>query len=181
MAGDVTNTHAYEDAPDLYVGAVGVTAPTDLATAWGVGWSAAGLLGEQGLTRGREQDTSDHYAWGGILLRTVKSKHKRTFRCIMLEDNLVTFGLLEPGSTTATAAGIDTRTVKVPTADPRAFGWDLQDGGATVKRIIVPRGEITEVGDVVEGPEDITAYEVTVTVYPAADGTLYKEILATPA
>lgn len=181
MAGNVDNTHAYEDTPDLYVAATGTTAPTDLTTAWGVGWTAAGLMGEDGLTESREQETSDHYAWGGVLLRTIKSKHKRTFRAVLLEDNATTFGLINPGSTTATATGTDTRTVKIPTANQKAFGFDLQDGGATVKRVIIPTGEVTEVGDIVYSDGEVTGYEVTITVYPAADGTLFKEILATPA
>lgn len=181
MAGDTSNTHAFEDAPDLLVADVGTTAPTTLTDAFGVGWDAVGLLGDEGLTEGREQDSSDHFAWGGILLRTIKSKHKRTFRVILMEDNAITFGLLNPGSTTATSTGVDTRTVKAPTTNIKAFGFDLKDGGATVKRIIIPTGEVTEVGDTVYSDGEVTGYEATITVYPAADGTLFKELVATPA
>lgn len=180
MAGNTANTHAYEDAPDLYSAATGTTFPTTLAAAW-TGFTAVGLLGEQGLTESRSQDTSDHYAWGSILLRTIKSKHKRTFKAVLLEDNAAAFGLINPGSTTATATGIDTRTVKIPVANIKAFGFDLKDAGGSVKRILVPTGEITEVGDVVYSDGEVTGWEVTITVYPAADSTLYKEIIATPA
>lgn len=180
MAGNTANTHAYQDAPDLYSAATGTTFPATLAAAW-TGFTAVGLLGEDGLTEARDQDSSDHYAWGGILLRTIRSKHKRTFQVVLLEDNATVFGLINPGSTTATATGVDTRTVKVPVGNIKAFGFDLKDGGAAVKRILIPTGEITDVGDVVYSDGDVTGWEATITVYPAADGTLYKEIIATPA
>lgn len=181
MAGDTSNTHAYEDAPDLYVADVGTTAPTTLAASFGVGWTAVGLLGDDGMTETREQDSSDHYAWGSILLRTIKSKHKRTFRAVLMEDNATTFGLLNPGSSTTTATGVDTRVVKAPAANIKAFGFDLKDGGASVKRIIIPRGEVTEVGDAVYSDGDVTGHEVTITVYPDASGNYFTELVPTPA
>lgn len=181
MAGNTANTFAFEDAPDLYVADVGTTAPTTLAASFGVGWTAVGLLGEDGLTVSRDQETTDAFAWGSILMRTLKKNHKLTFQVVLMEDNATTFGLIYPGSTTATASGIDTRTVKVPTSNIKAFGFDLKDGGASVKRIIIPTAEVTEVGDIVYSDGAVTGYAATITAYAAADGTWFKDIVATPA
>jgi hypothetical protein len=57
----------------------------------------------------------------------------------------------------------------------------MREGGVTTKRIHIPNGEVTEVGDIVSGPNDPTAYDVTITVYSASDGTLYVELVPTPA
>lgn len=178
MAGDTDNPRLWEGA-DLYVAPVGTTAPTDVATPWAVAWKAAGLLSEDGASESRDQDSTDHYAWGGILVRTTKSKHKRQIKVTCLEDNLVVFGLTNPGSTAATAAGVTTRTVKVPKSDPRSFGLELRDGEVT-KRRLLPKGEVEEVGEVTLSDSELQAFELTITIYPAADGTLYLDITDDP-
>lgn len=179
MSGDADNTNIWEGA-DVYVADVGTTAPTDTATAFGAGWDPLGLLSaDDGLTEARDEDRSDHYAWGGVLVRTVRSKHKRTFQVTILEDTAITFGLINPGSTQATATGVTTRVVKKPTSDPKAFAFETIDGDTTSRKIIA-KGEITEVGEVVRKEDDLSAVPITITVYPASDGELYREITDAP-
>src|SRR5687768_10959035 len=105
MAGDVANPRIWTNA-DVYTAPLGTTAPTDVAAAWGAGWDPVGLLAEDGLTESRDSDSNDFYAWGGTLIRTVRSKHKRTFTVTALEDSHLVWELTNPGSTAATATGI---------------------------------------------------------------------------
>lgn len=178
MAGSTENPRIWEGA-DVYTAPLEATLPTDIDTDWDTEWEALGLLGEDGSTESRDDDSTDHYAWGGILVRTTRSRHKRTITVTALEDNPVVFALVNPGSTVATAGGVTTRTVKVPTTDIRAFGFELVDGDIT-KRKVIPRGEITDVGDVTESESEMTMYELTITIYPDADGVLYYELTDDP-
>jgi hypothetical protein len=179
MAGDVANPRIWSGA-DVYVADVGTTAPTDIATAWAAGWEAVGLLdGDAGMTESREEDQVDHFAWGGVLVRTTRSKHKRTITVTALEDNAVVFGLVQPGSEAETTTGITTRTVIVPTTDPRAFGLELVDGDIT-KRRVIPRGEIVSVGEISLNDSELAAYELTINIYPDAEGVLYLDITDDP-
>lgn len=179
MAGDVANPRIWAGA-DVYVAPVGSTAPTNVATAWAAAWDALGLLdGEAGMTESRSEDQVDHFAWGGVLVRTTRSKHKRTITVTALEDNLIVFGLVQPGSTAATATGITTRTVKVPTTDPRAFGIELVDG-TIIKRRVIPRGEIVAVNDISLNDADMAVFELTINIYPDAAGVLYIDITNDP-
>lgn len=178
MAGDTANPRVWLNG-DVYTAPVGSTAPVNVAAAWDTAWKAVGLLSEDGLTEAREEDSTDHYAWGGILVRTTRSHHKRSFSFTVLEDNLVVFGLVAPGSTAATATAITTRTIKVPTVNVVAFGVEMKDGTVT-KRLVIPRGEVVEVGDTTFGEADMAMRELTVNVLPASDGTLYKEITNDP-
>src|SRR5689334_13641230 len=104
MAGDTDNPRVWVNA-DVYVGDVGSTAPTDIDTAIDADFTALGLLSEDGMTESREDDKTDHYAWGGILVRTTRSKHKRTIKVIALEDNPVVFDLVNPGSEAESVGG----------------------------------------------------------------------------
>ncbi|MFC9191438.1 hypothetical protein ACFTXN_30775 [Streptomyces cyaneofuscatus] len=137
-------------------------------------WKPVGLLSEDGASESRDEDTTDFYAWGGKLIRTKRSKHKRTITVTCLEDNLTVFGLVNPGSSVATAAGVNTRTVKIPKSDKRSFVLELHDGDITRRRHI-PQGEVTAVGEVTLSEADLQAFELTITIYPSVDDVLYVD------
>lgn len=175
MAGSTVNPRIWVNA-DVYVAPVGTAGPTGVAAAWGAGWTALGLLSEDGMTEKNEQDQTDHYAYGAILVRTTKSKQKRTIKVTCLEDTPIVWGLVNPGSTAATATGITTRTVKVRNVpDPRAFGLQLVDGSIITRRII-PNAEVIEVGEVSMKDDEMAMYELMITIYPSAAGVLYTDI-----
>lgn len=174
MAGDVDNPRIWIGA-DVYTAPVGTTLPTDTSASLNAAFRALGLLSEDGMTEGRDEDVTDHWAWGGILVRTTRSKHKRTFVVTALEDNDVVFDLANPGSNTATTGGVTTRTVYVPDPNPQAFVIHLTDG-STVKRLAVPRGEVSVVGEKTYSDAEMTMTELTITVYPDENGLLFYEI-----
>lgn len=179
MAGDATNARLWQGA-DVYIAPVGSTAPTDVATALAVEWTAVGLLdGEEGFTHSRDKDTQEFYSWGGLLVRRSDSKHKRTVKFVCLEDNATVQGLVNPGTTWGTpAAGLTTTAVKTPTYQEFAMVLELRDG-ANVTRRVVSRAAVDEVGDIKESDSDLTVYEITVALYPETDGTVFTEISGT--
>lgn len=184
MAGDTANAALWTNA-DVYIAPVGTAGPTDVTTAYAAGWTAVGLLdGAEGFTETRDHDSNEFYAWGGILVKKTKSKHKRTIKFVALEDNETVFGLVNPGSTRTTddITGITTSKVVVPKGDEFAISFETRDGDK-IKRRTVLRAEVDEVDDIKEGEEDLTVYTITVTLYPEADGTLYTTLEgpATPA
>lgn len=176
MAGDAKQTSLWSGA-DVYIAPQGTPGPTDTTTAWAASWEAVGLLdGEEGFTEGREGETSEHYAWGGILFRRTASKHKRTFKFVALEDNDVVFDLINPGSTRSATGGLRTSIVKVPTAGTRfAIGFETRDGDR-VKRRFAMNAEVQEVAEIKESETDPTVYEITVVLFPETDGTLYETV-----
>lgn len=179
MTGNVANPRIWLNA-DVYVAPVGSTAPVDIVSAWAAPFLPLGLLSEDGMVESQDQSTTDYYAWGGILVRTVRSKFKRSFKVTALEDNKTVWQLVNPGSTAVTAATITTRQVKVPTSDIRAFGLQLMDG-ANTKRRAIPRGEVVAVADVKLSDSDLTGFELTINIYPDSSGVLYTEVTNEPA
>lgn len=183
MAGDTDNPRVWLTA-DVYVAPLATAAPTTVAGALNAAWDPLGLLSEDGLTETRNQDRTDHYAWGGILVRSTRARMSRTFQVTALEDNQTVYELVNPGSTVNTAGGETTRTILTPTPDPRMFLFELVDGDIT-KRIVIPRGEVSEVGDTVYSEGGIAMFPLTITVYPttflSVDNTWYLEITDDPA
>ncbi len=181
MAGNAKNTAQWAGA-DVYISrAANAEAPTDLVAPWGAAWEAVGLLdGEEGFTEERDEETSENYAWGGILVRRSKSKHKRTIRFVALEDNATTFSLINPGSDRSTLNGTRRSVVKVPIAGDRfSIGFEVRDGDRR-KRRIVDVAEVQEVSEIKDSETEPTIYDITVVIFPDAEGVLYTDIETDP-
>lgn len=178
MAGDTDNPRIWAGA-DVLVAPLLSTAPTDVTTPWDAAFESLGLLSEDGMEQMQESEATDYFAHGGAFIRNSRSKFKKSIKVICLEDNATVFGLVNPGSTSETDGDITTRTVKTPVADARMFGIELVDGDVT-KRIVIPRGEVTEVGSVKISDADMTAYELTIAIYSDADNEWFTEITDDP-
>lgn len=181
MAGTADNTALWLGA-DVFIAPESTAGPADVTAEWGVEWDAVGLLdGEDGITEAREGDSTEHYAWGGLLYRRTNSKHKRTFKFVALEDNETTFALVNPGSTRSVALGVRTAKIKAPVAGTKfAVGFEVRDG-AKVKRRFAKHAEVTDVAEIKESETEPTVYEITVVVFPESDGTLYTVVEDDPA
>lgn len=175
MAGNTNAPRIWEGA-DLWVAPLASTLPAfdaDMADPW----KAVGLLSEDGASESRDEDSNDFYAWGGRLVRTKRSRHKRTITITALEENLTVFGLINgEGSTFVTdgTTNVNTKTVKIPKSEKLSFVMELFDGDVKRRRHI-PIGEVTEVGEVALSESEMTAYELTITIYPGDGDTLYVD------
>jgi hypothetical protein len=182
MSGDAKNTALWSGA-DVFIAPEGTAGPEDLVTAWGAAWDVGGLLdGEEGFTETRDGDTSEHYAWGGVLFKRTSSKHKRTFKFVALEDNDVIFSLVNPGSTRTTdeLTGVRKGAIKVPKGARFAVGFEVREDGKTKRRYALS-AEVQEIGEIKESETEPTVYEITVVIFPEADGTLYHTVETDPA
>lgn len=154
------------------VAPVGTTAPTTPTATYTTGWTELGYISDDGITQAQNSDTTEIKAWqGGVTTRKIISSSETTFSFTVIETNKDVWALYYPGSTFATATGVTTATIKVPTADPRAFAFDVIDG-AKHYRFLVPKGEISDRGDLVYKGDEAIGYEFTMTCYPASDGTV---------
>ncbi|MBX6385561.1 MAG: hypothetical protein IRZ07_21740 [Microbispora sp.] len=181
MAGNPENASVWKEADVWLDFSRTATPPANLTDGWDdLGWELAGLLsGDDGFVEAREEDVEDHFAWGGLLVRTTRANHKRTIAFTALEDNPVTFQLLNPGSTRTTAGGLITSEVYVPQSTPFAIGFETREG-AKIKRRICSRAEVQEVGEITEAETALTTYAFTVAIYPDGDGLLWTDIVTAP-
>ena len=177
MSGNSLNAGLWASGKVL-VAPMGTAGPTDVTTAWPAAYLEAGLLdGEQGFEETRSETSNDYYAWGGLLVKSTKSKQKRQIKFYALEDNEVVFALVNPGSTRATANSLVTSGIKSPTTAEFAIGFEVTDG-AKVKRRYCERATVEAIGNIKESEAALTVYEITVTLYPDSNGYLYHEIKA---
>lgn len=163
MSGDPTNARLWTDA-DVYIATSLATAnPASINAAFGAGWDLVGLLdGDDGFTEAREEDVNDHFAWGGILVRTGRSHFKLTKTFTALEDNDVTFDLRWPGSTRGGS-------IVVPTPAQVKIAFETREGDVAHRLISANYAEITLDGDVTENEPDLAKLQFVATIFPTGD------------
>lgn len=168
MSGNPANASLWADA-DVYVSTdLNESNPADAETAFAGGWDMVGLLdGETGFTQSREQEETDHYAWGNIIVRTSRRNFKLTYSFTALEDNTVTRSLAWPGS------GNGELVVPQPVRVKLAF--ETREG-AKVRRVITKQyAEVTLDGDVNENETSLASLPFVATIFPDGNGVLFVE------
>ncbi|OKI52854.1 hypothetical protein [Micromonospora sp. CB01531] len=166
MSGDPSKASLWADA-DVYIADDLTTAnPATVAEAFSNEWGLAGLLnGEDGIEEGRDEDKGDHYAWGGILVRTSRKNFKMTKKFTALEDNDVVRGLVYPGSTATT--------IVVPRHGPKKVSFEVRDDDR-IERLITRRFAIVDtIGTIKDSEDELKKYEITLSIFPDGNGVLF--------
>lgn len=175
MAGDPNQAAVWANA-DVYVGALDATDPTDGAD-FGGEWDLVGLLdGEDGFSESMSQDSTDHFAWGGILVATTRKNFKLTRSFTALEDNETVYDLIYPGHTlTFDGEGGYTGDLPVPDFGAKFKVAFQTRSGDTIKRVISKNyAQVDERGDSTEGEDDLAKRPITVAIYPDDQGLLFS-------
>ncbi|MFE4514420.1 hypothetical protein ACFRMQ_09555 [Kitasatospora sp. NPDC056783] len=164
-----------------YAAPRGTKAPTDATSPWPADAVDIGWISDDGITESNSADVTEIKAWqGGATVRKVVSGSEMTFKLTAIETSKTTLELYHKGSKVTGASGKAVLAIKAPGPDRRMFGFDVVDGDSHI-RIVVPDGEVTEVGDLVYKGDEALAYELTITAYPAADGTVAIKFSDDPA
>lgn len=168
----------------VFAAPTGTTLPTDATTARDEAFVALGYVGEDGLTNAIETDTEDIKAWGGDTVATVRTSRSETFSWTFIQsldpDVLKeVFGQSNVTGTASTALTVKHNSVPL---GRRSYVFEMLMTGDRRKRIVVPSGEITEVGETTYVDGEAVGYEVTLTCFPdEAGNTAYEYISATAA
>lgn len=156
---------------------LGSDLPTDASTALGPDFIGLGYVGEDGLTEAAERTTDKIKAWGGDVIKVVQTDFSATFswsfaeahngdalKVVYGEDNVVSTG---------TTHDISVSSEQLPHA---SFVFEMRDGNLRT-RIVVPDGQITEVGEITYTDGGIVLYQVTMEAFKDENGKQFYKYL----
>jgi hypothetical protein len=163
----------------IWGGPLGTALPADEAVALNAALKAYGYIGEDGLTETIGRSTEKVKAWGGDTVKVVQTDGSVTYQFTFIESMnaevlKTVFGASNVTVTAATPTAGTKFAVKRNVSEQLAhqvFIFEIKDGPAR-KRIVVPDGQVTEVGDVTYNDGGVISYQVTVEAFfnPAIGG-----------
>jgi hypothetical protein len=167
----------------VLIAPLGTALPVDATGVPDPAFVAAGYIGEDGVTESAERSTEKIRAWGLDVVKVVSTEFSVTYEFVFLETLNTTvlqtvYGDDNVLQTDASPTAGALRVVAINGDDlpHKSFVIEVKDGPARV-RIVIPDGQVTEVGEVTYTDAEVIGYEVTVEAFQDADGNnAYKYI-----
>ncbi|MBR4743545.1 MAG: phage tail protein [Oscillospiraceae bacterium] len=181
MAQTVNNVSAAKPAVGgaVSVAATSATLPTSTGGTL-TGFTNLGYISEDGLKNANSPESEEIKAWGGDVVLTPLTGKKDTFTFTLIEAlNLEVLKVIY-GSSNATGTSLSSGyTVNAKAAEMEAHAWviDMILRNNVAKRVVIPDGVISEIGEVTYADGEAIGYEITVTAFPNSSGVTHYEYI----
>lgn len=163
----------------IFVADAGTTLPTDATTTLSGDFTNLGYVSEDGLTNSNSPESDTGKAWGGDIVITYQTEKPDTFQFTLIGSKDVNvletvYGTANVSGSLSTGIAI---TANATEAEEHVWVFDMLMRENTIKRIVVPSGKITEVGDITYTDDALVGYELTVQAFPDSSNNTHYEYM----
>ena len=163
----------------IYFAPAGTTLPTDATTALAAAFKNLGYVSEDGVTNSLSKETTEIKEWGGAVVDNVQTGYTDTFSLTFIESmNVDTLKAIFGNSNVSESSGAITVTVNASEAPSGVYVIDMIQKGNKLKRIVIPNGKVSELGDIVYKADEAVGYDVTIAASLDASGNTHYEYIS---
>lgn len=155
------------------------TLPQDAKTALNEAFKTLGYISEDGLTNENSPESEEVKAWGGQTVLSSQTDKKDTFKFKLIESLNVevlkeVYGADNVTGTLATGITVKANANELP---EHILVIDMMLKNGSVKRIVIPRGKVSDIGEIRYKDGDPIGYELTITALPDDQGNTHYEYM----
>lgn len=162
---------------------LGTSLPTSATEALNAAFAELGYVSEDGLTNNNSPESDNIKAWGGDTVLPIQTDRPDTFALTLLESLNTDVLKTIYGTSNVTVDGSGNITVKATAEEMTSGCWvfDMILKGGRAKRIVVPNGTISELGEIVYKDDEAVGYNITITDVPDTNGVYHYEYITATA
>lgn len=162
----------------VYRAPLGTALPTDASTELASDYKSLGYISEDGLKNENAPDNEDIKAWGGNIVLSVQTEKIDTFEMTFIESlNIEVLKMIYGDSNVTESNGTIKVAATADEAEEAVYVVDMIMRGGALKRIVIPQGKISDLGEIEYKDDDAVGYDTTITAMPDDNGTTHYEYI----
>lgn len=163
----------------IYRAPLGTSLPSDATTTLGAGYVELGYVSEDGLVNTNSPETENIKEWGGTDVLNVLTEKTDEWQCTLIEVLNVNVLKAIYGANNVSGTLSTGITVTANTDEQEEAIWvvDMVMRNGVLKRVVIPNGKISELGDITYKRDEAVGYEITLTGLADTYGNTHYEYI----